>query len=737
MKKIKVLILIIFLIGYSNIGKFGATEINNALSRSEPCFETKLNFDKSTVSTGGQVRVELTYMSITPACTTEELNGQTIEIDFTDLIDKPLSDAINTELKETNHFVPTIDGNKLVLTFKDLSDLLEEGEGLENFWGKYSIVIKVKNVDEETPVTITDNVTGEANIDILAPNIGTGGYDNTEKWSEVDYASVGDDILYTVRLNNEWKSYDVINMSDKMPRGMSLIVNDPEHPIEVYRQISSMNHWQDNSAGLINNSFTIDASETSLKITNNEPLDYGIVIKYWVHVDSEVATGEYHNIVDVSYDGRQESVDYLVEQNGDSETGEIGAGSYLDLYKEDQFGNSVSGAEFAISDGTRIIETLVTDENGYVKSMKHPYGSYMVYETKAPEGYSINPQKYIVDFVIDEEVVHVNDSQPIINELDTGQIALYKTDEEATPLEGAEFTIYDSERNLIETIRSNDEGYAISNELPLGDYTVVETNAPEGYILDEKEYAITIEKNDEVFVLNDGEAIINKSMQDPSIELPGFDKREGQVELNKVDEDGKNLSGAEFTIYDEENQVIEVLVTDENGYAKSSNLKFGSYYLVETKAPEGYQLDSTKYEFAITESRELTAVNGGEAIVNYKENTTEPEVVDPTEPDVVYPIEPEVVDPTEPDVVYPAKPEVVDPIEKDTTAKEVILKNKDEEKKEVVDLAENYVSHSKNSDDVSDITEKLANTGSQTIKLLSILIILTILLSVIIIRIKI
>src|SRR5699024_4688479 len=90
----------------------------------------------------------------------------------------------------------------------------------------------------------------------------------------------------------------------------------------------------------------------------------------------------------------------------------------------------------------------------------------------------------------------------------------------------------------------------------------------------------------------------------------------GSVELTKVDKDDKNivLSGAEFKLIDSDgNTIHEGLTTDKNGKLVVKNLKLGAYQFVETKAPNGYELDQTPIEFTIdlgqTEQAEVTAYN--------------------------------------------------------------------------------------------------------------------------------
>ena len=98
------------------------------------------------------------------------------------------------------------------------------------------------------------------------------------------------------------------------------------------------------------------------------------------------------------------------------------------------------------------------------------------------------------------------------------------------------------------------------------------------------------------------------------IKQPGKQSREVQL---------RGFQGAEYTLYAEASctTVLEVLTTDASGYAKSSDLYYGMYYLKETKASYGYGLDETIYP--------ITVSDDGQASV--KVSSSEPRIKKPLE----------------------------------------------------------------------------------------------------------
>ena len=125
---------------------------------------------------------------------------------------------------------------------------------------------------------------------------------------------------------------------------------------------------------------------------------------------------------------------------------------------------------------------------------------------------------------------------------------------------------------------TNDRGYAKSADIPYGSYRVVETTFPFNYAPDgQTEWKVTID------TAHGSLATVNACNR----------LKKGHIEVLKSDaESGKDLSGAEFTVYDLAGEEIAVIgPTDKNGYAKSGEIIYGDYIVKETKVPVNYQQD--------------------------------------------------------------------------------------------------------------------------------------------------
>ena len=170
-------------------------------------------------------------------------------------------------------------------------------------------------------------------------------------------------------------------------------------------------------------------------------------------------------------------------------------------------------------------------------------------------------------------------------------MTVFKTDKATgDKLVGAGFRVFDTDGNVVDEAYTGEDG-TVTFSLRYGDYTVAEFDAPEGYVLDETPYAFS--------VTEDGQKI--------SVDMANT-KIKGKLVISKVDADTEELlPDAGFRIYDVNGKVIKEGRTDKNGNVEF-DLEFGTYFYQEFDAPDGYEVDDTKYEFSITEDGKVVSV---------------------------------------------------------------------------------------------------------------------------------
>ena len=281
---------------------------------------------------------------------------------------------------------------------------------------------------------------------------------------------------------------------------------------------------------------------------------------------------------------------------------------------------------------------LICDENGFAQTKNLPYGVYTVHQTAGWEG-----TEYIPDFDVTINENGKTYAFLLNNREFESYVKVVKIDSETgntIPYEGAGFAIYDADGNkismsysyptptTIDVFYTNSEGYLITPEiLPYGEYSLVEVQAPYGYVLDstpvnfsitaenaEEENTLTIVKVNKENTAQKGKISVQKTGDvfssvtalgsAISIDENGFVHEDGQTTYTPVFEE-KGLADAVYQVIANEDiatldgtiranagDVVAELTTDENGYAETDLLYLGKYEIREITAPYGYVLNS-------------------------------------------------------------------------------------------------------------------------------------------------
>ncbi len=258
----------------------------------------------------------------------------------------------------------------------------------------------------------------------------------------------------------------------------------------------------------------------------------------------------------------------------------------IEVLKYDDNENLLSGAEFTLFQGEEIMDVQVTDEDGYLIFEDVPYGSYQVKETRAPAGFVASEVIKNASIETDGQLI----SFEFFNDTIMGEITILKVDSDTeTPLAGAFFEIRNHKGIAVYDDATNAYGEIVV-DLPFGDYVVEEITAPEGYVILDEEVPFSIETQGQELSFTFENRLIR-----------------GDIEIVKYDDKENLLSGAEFTLFQGE-EVIELLLTDEEGYLIFENVPYGIYFVQETKAPVGFVASDIMKDVTIDEDGQLVSL---------------------------------------------------------------------------------------------------------------------------------
>lgn len=302
-------------------------------------------------------------------------------------------------------------------------------------------------------------------------------------------------------------------------------------------------------------------------------------------------------IVKVDAENHNKTIELKLENR--SEKGKI------EFTKTDGAGKGLAGAVFKLKlvegSGTAYSTVkqmyAISDDKGQVSFEDVPYGVYELTEVIAPEGYVRSNETYNETYYVSiggatadgKKIVSV----PAIwaNSRTEKKFTVKKVSADGgEPLNGAVFQVLDEDEKPIDgkTITTLNGG-SDTVTLPLGKYFLQETAAPEGYELNEEliPFEVTTNGRNTVTVKNT--------------------PKTGSLTIQKADKDGKPLLGAEFKIYAAKDKAREnpiTLITDSSGKAVKTGIPYGSYVAIESRAPEGYELDNTEHTFDIPQKDE-------------------------------------------------------------------------------------------------------------------------------------
>ncbi len=231
-----------------------------------------------------------------------------------------------------------------------------------------------------------------------------------------------------------------------------------------------------------------------------------------------------------------------------------------------------------------LVEVLTTDNQGIAESKaKFPYGNYYLKELSVPDE-TIEMLTNKLSLTIDSELNVQHYDSPIYNTMFKAKIGVYKLDEanRERELAGAVFEVRDASGKLFDTITTNEDGYAETIDLPVGEYKVKEITPPAGFVLSDEVKTVTL------------------TTEDKETAVFEFTDRANEAKVRKLDSHtGQPLANATIKVTDASGKVFFDGKTDTDGYITMKELPAGKYTWQEIAAPDTYSIDPALYSFTI------------------------------------------------------------------------------------------------------------------------------------------
>lgn len=347
---------------------------------------------------------------------------------------------------------------------------------------------------------------------------------------------------------------------------------------------------------------TIITNEKGEAITKKLPINDTYSLK-------EVKTDKYYKLnTDITIIDLTKYIDNYEENIIESITieNQIKKGQ-VKVVKVDKDNNKIKleGVTFEVLDETgKVVDTLVTNANGEATSIPLRINQkYTLKEIKTQEIYELNEELIIVELE-DNKITN----KTITNELKKAQIKVIKVDKEnyKIKLKDVEFEVYNSNGELVDIIITNENGEAVTKRLPVNDnYSLKEVKTDKYYKLNTDITIIDLTK----YIGNYEKNIVEATIIENQV-------KKGKIKVIKTDGDTKiPLEDIVFEVYDEDNNLIETIITDENGEATTKELPINKHYiLIEKETQKGYQLSNKEETLELTED-EITSIE----FKNYKE----------------------------------------------------------------------------------------------------------------------
>lgn len=260
----------------------------------------------------------------------------------------------------------------------------------------------------------------------------------------------------------------------------------------------------------------------------------------------------------------------------------------ISVNKKDQAGASLAGVHFGLFRGGDEIAKGVTDSQGKLEFKHVSSGDYEVVEKQVDPHYILNDDPHKVSLTRAEPLVEVM----ITNQRKDIRIRVQLQDEASLPKAGVKVLLKKGEE-IVSSALTEASGQVIFKDLNLGDYTVEFEEIPAGF---EKPEArnVTLSSTDP------RESSVSEDI------VVTLNRKSYRINVLKVDEQDKPLSGVRFELLSADREVLEGGETSEKGELQFKDLPFGSYYVREVSTLNNYILEDEPHLVVLVEDQQST-----------------------------------------------------------------------------------------------------------------------------------
>ena len=515
---------------------------------------------------------------------------------------------------KNHHYVKLFFINKKVRGKVEITKLKEEYQFLNNnlYYNTDNplpnTTFKLYNMQDELIDTLVTNNDGYVSYD----NLNLGKYYLKEVMDNNCYQEKDEKIFFEIKQDNSNDDYFItkVEVINYLKKGkLELLKIDSETKKGISNTIIGL--YDENNNLLL----TRETNNDGQIIIDNLPLGN-------YYLKEEKPNEQYkNNYLKIAFEIKKDKETIKIKMENERIYGSLEITKYQEelVLKNNKITyqkNKLKEVSFSLYDEqNNFLKNLVTDENGYVKEEKLPIGRYYLQENLKDDKYYPDKDKYYFEIKKDKDE-GTNVSLEINNYLKKGKLIFHKLDKETKKgINNTIMELYNKDNELLITKETNDKGIMIINDLPYGDYYLKEKKANDNYYL-----------SDEIipFIIRNNQEVIEKEMENERIY--------GSLEINKYGEDYQfidnnivyqkvTLDSIVFALYNDNDYLIDVIKTGNNGYYKYDKLPLGKYYLIEKSEMNNYLINDNKYPFEIKKDYNAV-INAKVDIYNYLKKGT-------------------------------------------------------------------------------------------------------------------